>query len=82
MLIEAGTRYQITSTIKGFYNSADALTIIRNNGITIQFTLAEGKGYGSMPIQHFHYLLKRAELTPMTNKKSLLSAENHEEQLG
>ncbi len=82
MSIDAGTRYQISSTIKGYYNSAESLTVIRNNGVTIQFTLAEGKGYGSMPIQHFQYLLKRSELTPMTNKKSLLSQENQDEQIG
>ncbi|MGG5254236.1 hypothetical protein ACQYAD_12140 [Neobacillus sp. SM06] len=82
MSIEAGSRYQISSTIKGYYNSAESLTVIRNNGITIQFTLAEGKGYGSMPIQHFQYLLKRSELTPMTNKKSLLSQEIQDEQIG
>ncbi|XJZ28926.1 hypothetical protein ACF5W4_09125 [Bacillota bacterium Lsc_1132] len=82
MSIEAGTRYQISSIIKSYYNSAESLTVIRNNGVTIQFTLAEGKGYGSMPIQHFQYLLKRSELTPMINKKSLLSQENQDEQIG
>ncbi len=82
MSIDAGMRYQISSKIKSYYNSAESLTVIRNNGITIQFTLAEGKGYGSMPIQHFQYLLKRSELTQMTNKKSLLNQEIQDEQIG
>lgn len=82
MTIEAGNRYQISNKIKSYYNSAETLTVVRNSGITIQFTLSEDKGYGSMPIQHFRYLLKRTELSPITNKKTMINPENHEEQIG
>ncbi|MDE3838843.1 hypothetical protein C0966_05550 [Bacillus methanolicus] len=81
MLIEEGTKYQISQGIKSFFNSAETLTVIRQNGITVQFTLGEGKGYGSMPLQHLHYLLKRNDLTQLKNKRSLLNTEN-EEQIG
>ncbi|EIJ78075.1 hypothetical protein PB1_10964 [Bacillus methanolicus PB1] len=81
MLIEEGTKYRISQGIKSFFNSAETLTVIRQNGITVQFTLGEGKGYGSMPLQHLHYLLKRNDLTQMKNKRSLLNTEN-EEQIG
>ncbi len=79
MPIETGTIYQISQNVKGFFNSAEALTVIRDNGVTIQFTLGEGKGHGSMPIQHLHYLLKRSELTQIPRKRSLLSAETEEQ---
>lgn len=82
MTIEEGTKYQISQGVKGFFNSAEALTIIRNNGITVQFTLAEGKGRGSMPIQHLNYLLKKAELTQVTNMRTFLDNQNNEEQTG
>lgn len=81
MSIEEGTKYQISKGIKSFFNSAETLTVIRQNGITVQFTLEDGKGHGSMPIQHLHYLLKRNDLTQMKNKRSLLNTEN-EEQIG
>lgn len=82
MTIEEGTKYQISQNIKGFFNSAEALTIIRDNGVTIQFTLADSKGYGSMPVQHLNYLLKRSELTQIPNKRAFLNSENSEEQTG
>jgi hypothetical protein len=81
MSIEEGTKYQISQGIKSFFNSAETLTVIRQNENTVQFTLGEGKGHGSMPIQHLHYLLKKNDLTQIRNKKLLLSTEN-EEQIG
>ncbi|MGE8207780.1 hypothetical protein ACQKP0_25260 [Heyndrickxia sp. NPDC080065] len=80
MLIEEGTKYQISQEIKSYYNSAEELTVVRNNGITVQFTLGDGKGYGSMPIEHLHYLLKRSNLSLIPNKKALLN--NNEEKIG
>jgi len=68
MLIEEGTKFQISPRIQNFFNSAEALTVIRHNGITVQFTLENGKGRGSMPLQHLNYLLKREELTQITNQ--------------
>lgn len=63
MSIEAGTSYHIADEIKRNFNSADTLTIVRNNGVTAQFTLGNGKGSGAMPIQHLNYLIRRDELT-------------------
>lgn len=82
MLIETGTEYQISTTIKEYFNSADILTVIRDNGITVQFTLGEGKSRGSMPVQHLHYLLKKADLTLMPGKGNFLKEENSEEHTG
>ncbi|MEH6996088.1 hypothetical protein V7075_25870 [Neobacillus drentensis] len=79
MSIETGMKYQISQNIKGNFNSADSLTVTTNNGITIQFTLDDGKGHGSMPLDHLNYLLKRSNLTPITsNKRVLLNPENEE----
>jgi hypothetical protein len=79
MSIETGMKYQISQNIKGNFNSADSLTVTTNNGITVQFTLEDGKGYGSMPLDHLNYLLKRSNLTPITsNKRVLLNPENEE----
>jgi hypothetical protein len=79
MSIETGMKYQISQNIKGNFNSADSLTVTTNNGITVQFTLEDGKGYGSMPLDHLNYLLKRSNLTPIaSNKRVLLNPENEE----
>jgi hypothetical protein len=81
MLIEEGTKYQISQGIKGFFNSAETMTVKSYNGVTVQFTLADSKGHGSMPIEHLQYLLKRSNLTQIPNKRVLLSNENNEEQI-
>ncbi|MEH7253916.1 hypothetical protein V7111_17470 [Neobacillus niacini] len=79
MQIETGMKYQISQSVKGNFNSADSLTVTTNNGMTIQFTLEDGKGHGSMPLDHLSYLLKRSSLTPVTsNKRALLSTESEE----
>lgn len=82
MPIEIGSKYQISDTIKSYYNSADTLTIIRQNGVTAQFTLGDGKGYGSMPIQHLNYLVKRTELTLVKSKRSLINPDVADENIG
>ncbi|WNF35661.1 hypothetical protein RJD24_14525 [Bacillaceae bacterium IKA-2] len=81
MIIEIGTEYQITERVKRNFNSAETFTIIWQNENVIQFTLKDGKGHGSMPIQHFHYLLNRKELTQVINMRSLLSEENQDQQI-
>ncbi|WP_419887348.1 hypothetical protein ACN6MT_17940 [Neobacillus niacini] len=79
MSIEIGMKYQISQSIKGNFNSADLMTVTTNNGITVQFTLEDGKGHGSMPLDHLNYLLRRSNLTPVTsNKRVHLSSENEE----
>lgn len=78
MLIETGTSYHIADEIKRNYNSADTLTIIRNNGVTAQFTLGDGKGSGAMPIQHLNYLIRRDELTLI---KLMAEAEENEKNI-
>lgn len=83
MSIEQGTRFQISQGAQEFFNSAESMTVISNNGITIQFTLADGKGYGSMPVEHLDYLLKKSNLSLVPNKRALLNTvENNEEQIG
>lgn len=75
-------KYQISQTIKGNFNSAESLTVTTNNGITVQFTLEDGKGHGSMPLDHLNYLLKRSNLTPITSNKRVLLNTDHEEKIG
>jgi hypothetical protein len=82
MSIELGMKYQISQSIKGNFNSAESLTVTTNNGITVQFTLEDGKGYGSMPLDHLNYLLKRSNLTPITSNKRVLLSTDHEEKIG
>ncbi|MEH7336214.1 hypothetical protein V7161_26670 [Neobacillus drentensis] len=82
MSIKEGTKFQISQGIQSYFNSAESLTVLSNNGITIQFTLGDGKGYGSMPIEHLDYLLKKSNLSLIPNKRSLLSTEHDEEQIG
>ncbi|PEQ94974.1 hypothetical protein CN481_05725 [Bacillus sp. AFS006103] len=81
MLIEEGTKYQISPGIKGFFNSAETMTVKNYNGVTVQFTLADSKGHGSMPIEHLNYLLKKSNLTQIPSKRILLSTDNTEEQI-
>ncbi|OIK11343.1 hypothetical protein BIV60_18230 [Bacillus sp. MUM 116] len=81
MLIEEGTKYQISQGIQGNFNSAETMTITSNNGITVQFCLGENKGRGSMPVEHLSYLLKKANLTQIPNKRLLINLENNEEQI-
>nr|WP_263326613.1 hypothetical protein [Neobacillus sp. Marseille-Q6967] len=84
MLIEIGTKFQISQTVKGYFNSSESLTVITNNGVTVQFTLDDGKGRGSMPLDHLNYLLKRANLTQITtnSKRLLLNNDSNEEKIG
>lgn len=82
MQIESGMKYQISQSIKGNFNSAESLTVTTNNGITIQFTLEDGKGHGSMPLDHLNYLLKRSNLTPVTSSKRALLNSDNEEKIG
>jgi hypothetical protein len=81
MLIEQGMKYQISPGIKGFFNSAESMTVKSYNGVTVQFTLTDSKGHGSMPVEHLDYLLKKSNLTLIPNKRTLLSNENSEEQI-
>jgi hypothetical protein len=81
MSIEAGMMYQIGQKFKTNFNSSDSLTILNNNGVTVQFTLDDGKGRGSMPLEHLNYLLKRDDLTKVTSKRALLSSDNNEEKI-
>ncbi|GAE34380.1 hypothetical protein [Halalkalibacter akibai] len=80
MTFEKGAEFKIAQVVKGHFNSAETLTIIREFGNTVQFTLGNGKGHGSMPIEHMKYLINKNELT--VNKRSLLANETAEEKLG
>jgi hypothetical protein len=80
MTFEKGTEYKISQNTKGHFNSAETLTIIRQSGKIIQFTLGNGKGHGSMPVDHMKYLLNRNELT--IDKRTMLKNESNEEKIG
>lgn len=80
MTFERGTEYKISKSTKGYFNSAESLTIIRQSEQTIQFTLGNGKGHGAMPLEHMKYLLNKNELT--TDKRTLLSNGTSEEKIG
>lgn len=82
MLIEKGTKYQISQGVKGFYNSAETMTVKSNNGVTVQFILGDSKGHGSMPLDHLNYLLKKSSLTQIPNKLMLLNTDTDDEQIG
>jgi hypothetical protein len=82
MSITEGTKYQISQGIKEFFNSAETMTVLSNNGITVQFMLGDSKGRGSMPLEHLNYLLKKDNLTLIPNKRLFLNTENSEEQIG
>ncbi|MCL6571073.1 MAG: hypothetical protein K6T88_05240 [Bacillus sp. (in: Bacteria)] len=81
MMIEEGTKYQITEEAKGFFNSAETMVVKTNNGITVQFILSDSKGHGSMPIDHLNYLLKKANLTQIANDRILLDDEKNDEKI-
>ncbi|MFZ7945368.1 MULTISPECIES: hypothetical protein [Bacillaceae] len=82
MLIEEGTKYQISQSAKEFFNSAETMTVKSNNGVTVQFILGDSKGHGSMPVEHFDYLFKRSNLTLIPTKRSLITNDINEEQIG
>ncbi len=82
MLIETGSKYQISQGIQCNFNSSETLTVTSNNGITVQFDLEDGKGHGSMPVDHLTYLLKKSNLTLIPNKRTLINTEHAEEQIG
>ncbi|MBL4950721.1 hypothetical protein JK635_00485 [Neobacillus sp. YIM B02564] len=79
MSIEAGTKFQISQNIQGYFNAAESMTIITNNGTTVQFTLGDGKGHGAMPLDHFYYLLKKSNLTIIPNKRTIINGESEEQ---
>lgn len=78
MNIEIGTEYVISETAQKNFNCAEALTIIRTSGVSIQFTLNGQKGHGSMPIQHFEYLLKKRQLLLQSSKRQMLAKDQQE----
>ncbi|MCM2532456.1 hypothetical protein NDK43_08750 [Neobacillus pocheonensis] len=82
MLIEEGTKYQISIGAKEYFNAAETLTVKSNNGITIQFSLGDSKGHGSMPVDHLNYLLKKDNLTLISNKRLFLNNDDSEENIG
>ncbi|SDZ63637.1 hypothetical protein SAMN05421736_12368 [Evansella caseinilytica] len=82
-MMEQGMKYHISPDAKGYFNGAETLTVIRRSGSIVQFSLGEGKtkGYGSMPLEHLFYLLKRSELTEAMNKRQQLALSEDTEQI-
>ncbi|QOY35020.1 hypothetical protein AWH56_020245 [Anaerobacillus isosaccharinicus] len=81
MTIEAGTEYQLSECIQKNFNSAKAITVIRQTGNIIQFTLNDLNGHGSMPLQHLQYLMKKNQITKATNKRDFLNDEVEKDQI-
>ncbi|WP_209123740.1 hypothetical protein [Alkalihalobacillus sp. BA299] len=82
MNIELGTEYEISEDRKGHFNSADTLTVIRQNRNIVQFILGNNKGHGSMPVEHLLYLLKKQDVIPVENKRIILDTGDNEEKIG
>ncbi|MCF6137406.1 hypothetical protein [Pseudalkalibacillus berkeleyi] len=59
MNLKNGTIYEIIDPKSLNFNSADRLKITAHFRNVISFTLGDQQGYGSMPVQHLRYLLKR-----------------------
>ncbi|UII54215.1 hypothetical protein LS684_10960 [Cytobacillus spongiae] len=78
MTVEAGMKFEISNAVKGYFNSAETMVIIREKGSIVQFSLADGKGHGSMPVQHFQYLLRKENLIPIKNNRMMLTRETEE----
>ncbi|WP_257346959.1 hypothetical protein [Pseudalkalibacillus decolorationis] len=69
MKIKKDTVYRINKHALGNFNSAETLKVTSHSRSIVQFTLDEKRGYGSMPIQHLRYLLKKNELSEVINEK-------------
>ncbi|KHF40200.1 hypothetical protein [Halalkalibacter okhensis] len=81
MTILAGSKYEISKNIQPNFNSAEYLTVLRQGDSSVQFTLGEGKGHGSMPLDHMKLLLKKNELRYIPTKQTFLKEENGKAQI-
>ncbi|MGM7701487.1 hypothetical protein ACSVDE_07140 [Pseudalkalibacillus sp. Hm43] len=59
MNLKDGTIYQITDPGSVNFNSATTLKITSHFRNVVSFNLGDQQGYGSMPVQHLKYLVKR-----------------------
>ncbi|UTR10520.1 hypothetical protein MM300_22065 [Evansella sp. LMS18] len=72
MDIYKGAEFDISEDNKLHYKKGDTLKISQKKGSFVQFTLGDGRSYGTMPLQQLEYLLKKRELI----EKSEYSAED------
>ncbi|WLD91618.1 hypothetical protein [Alkalihalobacillus sp. AL-G] len=69
MNVKKGTIYKIAKHSFGNFNSAETLKVTSHSRSIVSFTLGNKKGYGSMPLQHLRYLLKKNELAEVLDEK-------------
>ncbi|WP_349407398.1 hypothetical protein [Pseudalkalibacillus sp. SCS-8] len=67
MNLKDGTVYEILDPSSLNFNSARTLRITSHFRSVVSFSLGEEQGYGSMPVQHLRYLLKRNFLKEAAN---------------
>ncbi|MBU9721452.1 MULTISPECIES: hypothetical protein [Bacillaceae] len=87
MLIENGTEYDISEEVKKNFFFSDMLIISGKNGNTIRFKLSNGKGYGSMPLQHMEYMIRKGHISERLSNRQLREEikqgkGQHEDQIG
>ncbi|MCF6411728.1 hypothetical protein [Pseudalkalibacillus salsuginis] len=73
MNIKDGTVYQIMDNSLGNFNSAKTLKITSHHRSIVSFNLGNQQGYGSMPVQHLRYLLKRNYLTELIDERKTIN---------
>ncbi|MFA9556884.1 hypothetical protein ACERII_06255 [Evansella sp. AB-rgal1] len=84
-----GMEYAISNQYKDIFFHAETMIIFRQNEKSVQFRLKDHngpRGYGTMPIQNFLYLLKKKNLQELPNNRLLLEKqlldEENQEQIG
>ncbi|MDG5788415.1 hypothetical protein QA612_13075 [Evansella sp. AB-P1] len=82
MKMEQGLIYSISKESKKNFFSSNTLTILRVNERSIQFSLENGKGHGTMPMEHFHYLIKNNSISEVLSKRAIVEMDNNEERIG
>ncbi|WP_088034193.1 hypothetical protein [Evansella clarkii] len=70
MDIYKGAEFDISEDNKLHFKRGDTLKISQKKGSFVQFTLGDGRSYGTMPLQHLEYLLKKRELIEKSGEYS------------
>lgn len=76
--VKVGMEFTLSPRLKNSYFSAETLEIVQADEKTVKFILREGKGRGSMPIQHLNYMIKKKDLVKVqssSQRRRLLEAE-------
>lgn len=76
--VKVGMEFTLSPRLKNSYFSAESLEIVQADEKTVKFILKEGKGRGSMPVQHLNYMIKKKDLVEKqasSQRRRLLEAE-------